>query len=170
MAGTITLTAQTAPLEREPAVVTRPATDGDIPVLGQLYYSSYADSRPWTQEEATADVRKVYADEFGRFLPEASLVVPDEQDNPLAALLVVDGFPDSGLPEAPFVLELFTHPDHRRKGYAEELVRQALARLAEAGYEQVALRISENNAAALALYLTLDFQRWDPPTDDDIDY
>ncbi|OMH24243.1 hypothetical protein BKD30_08850 [Tersicoccus phoenicis] len=170
MAGTITLTAQTVPLEREPGVTTRPVEEGDIPVLGQLFFSSYADSRPWTEDEATADVRKVYADEFGRFLRDASLVVPDGDGRPVAALLVVDGFPDAALPDVPFVLELFTHPDHRRKGYAEELVRQSLAKLAEAGYEQVALRISEDNAAALALYLTLDFQRWDPAADGDIDY
>lgn len=36
----------------------------------------------------------------------------------------------------------------------------------EDGYEQVSVRISENNAAALALYLTLDFNRWFPEDDD----
>ena len=41
-----------------------------------------------------------------------------------------------------------------------------MSTLYDNGYDQVSLRIAEDNAAALALYLTLDFNRWVPETDD----
>ena len=53
-----------------------------------------------------------------------------------------------------------------REGLAEQLIRRSIDQMFEDGYEQVSVRISENNAAALALYLTLDFNRWFPEDDD----
>jgi len=41
-----------------------------------------------------------------------------------------------------------------------------MASLHENGYEEVCVRIPEDNAAALALYLTLDFNRWNPEQDE----
>ncbi|WP_081316712.1 GNAT family N-acetyltransferase [Rothia kristinae] len=57
-------------------------------------------------------------------------------------------------------------PSRRREGFAEQLLRVAITELKEEGFEHVALRISEDNAAALALYLTLDFHRWFPEEDE----
>ena len=53
------------------------------------------------------------------------------------------------------------------QGLAEQLVRSSAAALAEAGHERLSLRIPEDNSPALALYLALDFSRWQEAVEED---
>src|SRR5699024_813355 len=106
--------------------------------------------------------------EFGSLLPEASPVVEDDSGKIIAAALVLDRRRGEDLPQSPYIFELFTAASRRREGLAEQLVRTAIDRLHHSGYDDVALRISEDNAAALALYLALDFHRWNPESDEEL--
>lgn len=163
MSDMITLTAKTAPLDAELTVETRPSAESDIQALGELYFTSYEPGLAKnTVEAATAEIRGTLAGEHGTFLYEASPIVTDEHGGLIAAVLVVDRAAAEDMPDCPFILELFTHYEHRRKGLADQLVRASMATLHESGYEQIALRIRDDNAAALALYLSMDFRRWDP--------
>lgn len=163
MSDLITLTAPTVPLEAELAVETRPTTEADIEALGDLYFTSYDPGLARnTVAEATAEMREILGGGHGTFLFDASPLVTDENGNLIAAVLVVERANGDDLPDCPFILELFTHAEHRRQGLADQLVHASMATLHQAGYEQIALRIRDDNAAALALYLAMDFRRWDP--------
>lgn len=165
MTGNITLIAHTAANTKTPAVDLRPATPEDTESLAQLYYSSYEQGGVSSLQEAHAVVRGVFDGEYGPFLPDASPVVVDDDGTVVAAALVLARRVGEDLPDVPYIFELFTAASRRRQGLAEQLVRCAIGTLFDNGYDQVCLRISEDNAAALALYLTLDFNRWVPETD-----
>ena len=166
MTGTITLIAHTAANTKKPAVNLRPAGPEDAESLAQLYYSSYEQGGVSSLEEARQVIRGVFDGEYGPFLPEASPVVVDYDGTVVAAALVLSRRVGDDLPDVPYIFELFTAASRRRQGLAEQLVRCAMGTLYDNGYDQVSLRIAEDNAAALALYLTLDFNRWVPETDD----
>lgn len=87
----------------------------DTIALGVLYFDSYppgiADSTP---EEATADIAASFAGDYGELWLEASPVAATD-DGLVGAVLTVRQAPWSDTPDGPFVIELFTAPDHRRK-------------------------------------------------------
>ena len=166
MTRTITLIARTVQNTKTPSVTLRPSRREDSEELAQLYYSSYEQGGVSSLEEAREVIRGVFDDEYGPFLPDASPVVVDDDGSLVAAALVLARRVGDALPDAPYLFELFTASSRRRQGLAEQLVRCAMSTLYDNGYDQVCLRISEDNAAALALYLTLDFNRWIPETDD----
>ena len=166
MTGTITLIAHTAANTKKPAVNLRPSGPEDAESLAQLYYSSYEQGGVSSLEEARQVIRGVFDGEYGPFLPEASPVVVDDDGTVVADALVLSRRVGDDLPDVPYIFELFTAASRRRQGLAEQLVRCAMGTLYDNGYDQVSLRIDEDNAAALALYLTLDFNRWVPETDD----
>ena len=166
MTGTITLIAQTTENPKVHPVPTRPAAPEDAEGLAQLYYSSYEQGGVSSLEEARQVIDGVFAGEYGPFLSDASPVIEDENGTIVAAALVLARRVGDDLPDAPYIFELFTAASRRRQGLAEQLVRCSMDTLFHEGYEQVCLRIAEDNAAALALYLTLDFNRWIPDDDD----
>ena len=166
MTGTITLIAHTAANTKKPAVNLRPSGPEDAESLAQLYYSSYEQGGVSSLEEARQVIRGVFDGEYGPFLPEASPVVVDDDGTVVAAALVLSRRVGDDLPDVPYIFELFTAASRRRQGLAEQLVRCAMGTLYDNGYDQVSLQIAEDNAAALALYLTLVFNRRVPETDD----
>ena len=176
MTGKIVLVGRTADLvarSGKSLLNTRPATSEDISALADLYAAAYqasstADASDVSSaEEAKEILTKLFDDEFGRLLPEASPVVSDEDGSIVAAALVVERRTGEAVPEDPYLFELFTHAAHRRQGLGEKLVRVSAATLSEAGHERLSLRISEDNSAALALYLTLGFSRWQEAAEND---
>lgn len=52
---------------------------------------------------------------------------------------------------------LYTHPDHRGKGYARTLIETVLADAAESGLEAVWLQVEDKNTGAIVLYNQLGF-------------
>ncbi|HEY8294906.1 MAG TPA: GNAT family N-acetyltransferase [Micrococcaceae bacterium] len=167
MSGTVTLIARTAPLERELRMSSRIATAEDTARLGELYFSAYdPGAGSENPQSADADVRAYLSGQFGTYLPEASPVALNDDGEIIAAVMVVERATYEDTPDAPFILELFTDRDHRRRGLAEQLVLASMDALFNAGYKEVALQVDETNSAALALYLSLDFRRWSPDADD----
>lgn len=167
MSGTITLTAQTSETNSTHPAPSRQVTAEDIPALSELYFQAYASSpAAMSKEDAGKIIQGVFDGEYGPFLPAASPVVEDDDGQVIAAAIVLEQRKGDDLPTAPYLFELFTASSHRRRGLAEQLVREAMTKLYSQGYEEVCLRIAEDNSAALALYLTLDFNRWIPDHDD----
>ncbi|MBD2765510.1 GNAT family N-acetyltransferase [Kocuria sp. cx-455] len=167
MSGTITLIAQTSETKSTNPVPSRQVTEEDIPALSKLFFEAYASTTAaMSQEDAGEIIQGVFDSEYGPFLPDASPVVEDDNGKVIAAAMVLERRKGDDLPAAPYLFELFTASSHRRRGLAEQLVREAMTKLYNQGYEEVCLRIAEDNSAALALYLTLDFNRWIPDSDD----
>ena len=168
MTDMVTLIAKTTPLERELKTASRTVQEADITRLGELYFTAYdAGVAAETLEAAMADMRASYAGKYGELLPDASHVALDEDGKIVAAVLVVEHALGNDTPDAPFIIELITDREHRRRGLAEDLVLATLDTLFNNGHKDVALRVEANNSAALALYLSLDFHRWSPEEEDD---
>ena len=166
MTGNITLIARTAPNARQATAVSRPVSEQDTDALASLLMDAYGPQVSGTAEDAKHLVREAFAGKFGPLLQNQSQIIEDEDGTPVAAALLLERREGEDLPDAPYLFELFTASSHRRRGLAEQLVRGVMATLAENGYDEVCVRIPEDNAAALALYLTLDFHRWHPDQDD----
>ena len=163
MTDMVTLSAKTAPLERELKTAARTVQDSDLPRLGELYFTAYEPGDAGeTLDVAMADMRSALEGRYGELLPEASHVALDDDGNIVAAVLVVERFTGDGAPDCPFIIELITDRSHRRRGLAEELVLETMDTLFNEGRQDVALRVEASNSAALALYLSLDFHRWFP--------
>ena len=77
-------------------------------------------------------------------------------------MLTVTRAPWSDTPDCPFVIELFTAGEQRRRGIARALMHRVLAEAAAAGASAVALRVAVDNPAARALYAGLGVVRWSP--------
>ena len=166
MSGTITLIAQTSETSSTDPVPSRQVSAEDIPALSELFFQAYDSSSAATTKEAAHQIiQGVFDGEFGPLLPEASPVIEDENGQVVAAAIVLEQRKGDDLPKTPYLFELFTAASHRRRGLAEQLVREAMTKLYNQGYEEISLRIAEDNSAALALYLTLDFNRWAPDSD-----
>ena len=166
MTGNITLIARTAPATREVTAPSRSVTQDDAAALAQLLLEAYGTEKGGSQERAEAVIRDAFEGAYGPFLAEQSQLVEDADGHPVAAAIVLERREDATLPDVPYLFELFTASTHRRRGLAEHLVRRVMAALHEKGYEEVCVRIPEDNSAALALYLTLDFHRWNPEHDE----
>lgn len=161
MTDMVTLIAKTTPLERDLKIKSRTVQESDVARLGELYFTAYdAGLAGDNLDEAIASIKESLEGKFGHFLPEASHVALDENGTIVAAVLVVDHAVGEDTPDAPFILELFTDRAHRRRGLAEDLVLATMDTLFNEGRSDVALRVDDSNAAALALYLSLDFRRW----------
>lgn len=162
MSSKVTLIARTTPLPIEMNITTRGLSPEDIPALGELYYNAYDQGigEP-SVDAATSEINEAFAGKYGTLLTEISQVVLDDSGKIIAGVLVVERSAEAGSPPAPFLIELFTDRDHRRRGLAERLVLISEDLLFHAGYQEVVVRVEEKNSAALALYLSLDFRRWE---------
>ncbi len=169
VSGTITLIGKTWANTRPVKVSTRPVTPEDADGLAKLFFASYDDQDViGSQAEALEIIHKVFAGDYGQLIESASPVVVDDNGRIVAAALVLDSRVGTGVPNTPYVFELFTAASRRREGFAEQLLRIAIDQLHQQGHQEVALRIAEDNSAALALYLTLDFKRWIPEDDSEL--
>lgn len=166
MTGLITLISPTRPSGKALTLATRPAQVEDAEALARLYFASYDDDRFPTQAAAAVEIERILRGEHGEFYHEASPVVVDDNGRIVAAALCLKHRVVTEPKHLPTIFELFTAASRRREGLAEQLIRKSIDRMREDGFEQVSVRISETNAAALALYLTLDFKRWFPEDDD----
>ncbi|QQC59538.1 GNAT family N-acetyltransferase [Rothia kristinae] len=162
MSGKITLIGDTWTSTRPVTVSTRPVARQDADGLARLFFTAYEDGSVTSQAHALEILHHMFDGEYGAVLPNASPVVVDDAGRIIAAALVLESRVGDDLPDSPYIFELFTESSRRREGIAEQLLRVAITELKEEGFEHVAVRISEDNAAALALYLTLDFRRWFP--------
>jgi ribosomal protein S18 acetylase RimI-like enzyme len=92
-------------------------------------------------------------------VPEASAVKEGPDGTLTAAVIVTEPAAGSSGDWDSVIAELFTHPDHRRQGLAEELLGHCLHVLHGLGRTRVAVTVDTGNSAALALYLSRDFRR-----------
>lgn len=166
MSETITLVGRTQETSSADPVPSRPARPEDVPALAELFYAAYDRDVVESPEAAKRIIQGAFDGEYGPFLADASPVIEDEDGAVVAAALVLEHRTGENLPGVPYIFELFTAASYRRRGLGEQLVREALSKLHQQGYDEVSLRIAEDNSAALALYLTLDFHRWSPDHDD----
>lgn len=105
-------------------------------------------------------IRAVFEGAHGTLIPQASFLTADAEGSITALIVAVDRVLGGSETRTAFITELFTHPDHRRQGLAEELLCHAMQALYDAGYTTLAVTVDSANAAVIALYLSRDFRRF----------
>lgn len=149
--------AAAAPVELPDGYRIRATAPGDADELGGLYHHSYdAGLASGSPAEARADIRASFQGAYGSYWWEAS---PAIEWNSLivASIMTVRRAPWDDVPDCPFVIELFTHREHRRLGLARHLVGRAAAEVEDGGDHALALRVGVDNAPARRLYESLGF-------------
>jgi GNAT superfamily N-acetyltransferase len=139
------------------AYTIRPSTTADLEQLGALYFRSYAPGEACeTEADAVADVAASFDGDYGEFLHAASPVIV-HRDELVAAVMTVRRAPWDDSPDCPFVIELFTAPEHRRAGLGTVLLATAAAAISTHD-DTIALRVEATNSAAVQLYGKLGFR------------
>lgn len=165
MADLVTLVAD---LGEDPPPITdltiRPARVEESESLGALYFESYpAGVAGEDLVEATDDIRASFDGAYGDLIESATLVAVEE-DQLIGAVMTVRGAPWDGVPDSPFIIELFVDPTHRRRGIARSLLSHAMSSLREIGANRVGLRVDADDEAAVALYTQMGFTEFHPPS------
>ncbi len=148
------------PAPELPAGITlRPQVPSDAEALGALYWDSYPKGAAAVDlEDAVEEMEGVFAGEYGTPVDAASLVVADDEGNLLGCIQTVTSPPWEGIPAVPFVIELFVHPEHRRRGLGTVLLLSAAQACHDGGWESMALNVQEETAAdASQLYQRFGF-------------
>lgn len=163
--GNLLLVADTRLRENELAklptgYVVRVPVASDVEALGRLYFEA-TDARVDSVADAVADMRRGVDGDYGEYWPNASPLVEHDHEV-VAAIQTVRRAPWADTPPCPWINEVFTAPDHRRRGLARALLTKCMIVVAGAGQKQIALRVNEDNTAARTLYEQLRFTH---PTD-----
>jgi N-alpha-acetyltransferase 10/11 len=163
----ISLAALIGPQDLKPTVHSpRNIKSTDLPKLADLYLHSYGDGTSSSDtEKAAARISAVFEGAHGTPIPQASLLTADTEGRITAAIVTTERALGTAGPRTAFIAELFTHPDHRRQGLAEELLSHAMQALHDTGHKTVAVTVNSANAAAIALYLSRDFRRLTQPAE-----
>jgi ribosomal protein S18 acetylase RimI-like enzyme len=145
-------------------VQVRRVEPSDADAIGLLYFTAYPRGMPGDSlEEAVSDITASFAGEYGEPWPDACLVACIAGGDIVGCVLTVTRAPWSDTPDCPFVIELFTAREQRRRGIARALMQHVLVVVAGADASAVALRVAVDNPAARALYDGLGFVAWTPP-------
>jgi len=163
----LTLVATCADVPRRPestpaGVRVVPAVPDLAPALGLLGWRAYG--AEVLEVDGPDDVAQEMADAFtgscGPLAPDASPVALDAATGlPVAAVLTVSAAPWPDVAGMPFLIDVMTDPEWRRRGLARYLVTTAVAALAGTGAGRVGLRV-DSGSVAVWLYTQLGFQRW----------
>lgn len=124
--------------------------------LMHVAYRGTPDDEGETLEEAHAEIRRTFDGQYGALIPHASMVC--EVDGALRGACMVTHWRG-----APLIAFAMTHPDAKRQGVAASLIVRALHALAESGYREVNLAVTDANEPARRLYEALGFARYDGP-------
>jgi ribosomal-protein-alanine N-acetyltransferase len=137
----------------------RETTDQDVSELADLYFAAYSPEMVKDLPAAREEIEQAFRGEYGRLDLTASPVVI-HGGVIVGSVTTVDEAPWDDTPPGPFIIEVMVHPDHRRRGLAECMIKAAAGRLAKAGRQTVALRVMSDNTKALPLYHRLGFASW----------
>ena len=131
-----------------------PADDGALAALMYTAYAGTVDDLGTSPEEAAQETQSTFQGVYGAVLWSCSFVVEDQAQ--LAAACVVTRYANARDPLIAFTM---THPEHRRRGLASNLLRRSIHALHHHdGCMRVFLHVTAANTDALALYEKLGFQ------------
>ncbi|MEJ7837255.1 MAG: GNAT family N-acetyltransferase [Thermomicrobiales bacterium] len=140
----------------------RPTVAQDVAGLGALYFTAYDPGIGCATElEAIADMQLWLSGGYGEAWLTASPVIVFGESI-VASVQIVRSVSWADVPSGPFITEVFTDRDHRRKGLARGAMIAAMAALRDAGEVSVALRVLASNPGARVLYASLGFRSWEP--------
>jgi GNAT superfamily N-acetyltransferase len=133
----------------------RPISQADLVALAGLYARAY-DLGADAFDDALQEMESAFDGTWGTLWFEASPVAWIE-GKPIAVVQTVHRPAMEDAPDCPWLIEVFTDPDHRRAALARTLVSRACEEVADAGEEHIGLTVDTSNDAAVTLYRSLGF-------------
>lgn len=137
----------------QPPAVVRPVRDDEVEALGSLMYRAYFGTIDYdgeTEEQATAEIAKTIAGEYGVFDRESSRVC--EHEGRIASAALVTRWEGR-----PFVAFTMTRPELKKQGYGRACMAGAMRALSSRGEDKLRLLVTVANLPAVALYESLGF-------------
>lgn len=138
----------------------RPVDQNDSDQLAELFFSIYSGSVVEELALAVEEIRMTFAGDFGELLVDLSPVAL-YNGRIVSAVMTVKQAPWENTPDGLFVIEVFTDPQHRRKGLARAGLTRMAADATAQGFKTVGLRVECENDSAMALYRSLGFTKWE---------
>ncbi|SEJ52287.1 Ribosomal protein S18 acetylase RimI [Demequina mangrovi] len=138
----------------------RAAVPEDIPWIAGAVWDAYPQRPPYEPEwdDVVASTQSMFKNEAGDFMPVASPVGLTEDGEVAGIVTVVQRCTlRDDLPDAPYVLDCITLPDHRRTGVASGLIAASARALKAVGEREMALTVDADNEDALRVYTRLGF-------------
>jgi ribosomal protein S18 acetylase RimI-like enzyme len=137
----------------------RPMSREDERPLADLYLAAYHRTHVDGLNDAKLEMRITFDGEHGELDLDASPVILTD-DRIVAAVMTVEAAPWPGSPPGPFVIEVMTDPEFRRRGLAQAALCAAARSVLAIERSTLALFVGGTNAGARALYDGLGFRRW----------
>jgi ribosomal protein S18 acetylase RimI-like enzyme len=97
-----------------------------------------------------------FSGEYGH-LAFALSCVTESQGALVSAVLTVEQAPWPQTPDGPFVIEVITKPEHRRRGLAQAGLAWVALEGSKRGQSRLGLRVESENRGAVALYRRMGF-------------
>lgn len=132
----------------------RPVDKERIREIAQIMLDAYVSTPDYEGEslnDLTKELSMLFRGYFGTYLDEASLVLLNDNEEPVCFLFTCD------FKGEPTLTYLFTKKGHQGMGYATDLFNAAENALFAMDYDRLALYVSKENTPALKLYLKLGF-------------
>jgi [ribosomal protein S18]-alanine N-acetyltransferase len=123
-------------------VVVRRMTAADVPAVSQIDHLSF--SLPWPEHSFQYEVSENHV----------SRCWVAEADGSRIAAMIVSWI----IVDEMHIATIATHPDFRRQGIGERILRDALVDARQLGARLAFLEVRESNAAAQAMYLKFGFR------------
>jgi ribosomal protein S18 acetylase RimI-like enzyme len=121
-------------------------------------YRGTVDDAGESLADATAEVQKLLAGDFGPLDHDATCILCDTQTNsPVAAAIITRDRSPIATGE-PFLAFSLTHPSRQRQGLARWTLRSAIASLTSRGERSLHLVVTRANTPAVNLYTSLGFK------------
>jgi ribosomal protein S18 acetylase RimI-like enzyme len=151
---------------RDPAVMIRPAVEGDLPALGRLgalLVRRHHDLDPRRFLAATSGTERRYASFLGGQLEHDDVIVlvADRRGEVVGYAYAATEGPDYMALRGPagVLHDIVVDPDHRGQGIGQQLLDATLAELKRRGAPRVVLSTAEGNGTAQRLFARAGFRR-----------
>jgi GNAT superfamily N-acetyltransferase len=136
----------------------RALTAADVPMLADLYQAAYDPAM--SIDDAVTEMESAFDGTWGALWPDASLAAWIG-DHMVAVVQTVRRPSWDETRTCPWIIEVFTHPNHRREGRARSLLGLACQVVSAAGELRIGLTVDDANAPAVALYRSIGFTQTD---------
>jgi ribosomal protein S18 acetylase RimI-like enzyme len=127
--------------------------------LARLYHAAYPPEIVADLPAAVEEMALTLAGEYGRLAVGLSCVT-ERRGVLISAILTVAQAPWPKTPEGPFVIEVITDPNHRRRGLARAGLAWVAGAALDRAQSRLGLRVESENRGAVALYRGLGFSEW----------
>lgn len=143
-------------LQEQPLRESRVPVEADLSQLANLLSIAFKNSIDEEQvdiDHPETEIKKLFAGEYGSFLPSCSRVVEIGEKIVSATLITL-------WQDKPLLAFIMTYPAYQHQGLARQCLIQSMSDLVHSGYHDLDLVVSAKNRRAVTLYRSLGFQSY----------